>query len=82
VGPGGIFMIHAHTLKHMRSEYYAGNGITDCKDRRKWEQDGRLDARERARQMAKKILSALEVSYLPEAVDIAIRKKYPEIVAV
>jgi trimethylamine--corrinoid protein Co-methyltransferase len=82
VGPGGNFMIHAHTLKHMRSEYYAGNGITDCKDRRKWEQDGRLDARERARQMAKKILSALEVSYLPEAVDIAIRKKYPEIVAV
>jgi trimethylamine--corrinoid protein Co-methyltransferase len=82
VGPGGNFMIHAHTLKHMRSEYYAGNGVTDCKDRRKWEQDGRLDARERARQMAKKILSAPEVSYLPEAVDSVIRQKYPEIVSV
>jgi trimethylamine---corrinoid protein Co-methyltransferase len=82
VGPGGNFMIHTHTLKHMRSEYYAGNGVTDCKDRRKWEQDGRLDARERARRIAKKILSATEVSYLPEAVDSVIRQKYPEIVTV
>ncbi len=82
VGPGGNFMIHAHTLKHMRSEYYAGNGVTDCKDRRRWEQDGRLDARARARQIAGKILAAAEVSYLPEAVDSAIRRKYPEVVTV
>jgi trimethylamine---corrinoid protein Co-methyltransferase len=80
VGPGGNFMIHAHTLKHMRSEYYAGNGVTDCKDRRKWEQDGCLDARERARRIARKILAAPEVTYLPADAAGAIRQKYPEIV--
>jgi trimethylamine--corrinoid protein Co-methyltransferase len=31
VGPGGNFMSHAHTLEHMRTEYYAGNGVTDRK---------------------------------------------------
>ena len=82
VGPGGNFMTHAHTLKHMRSEYFNGNGVTDRRSRVKWEQDGRLDARERARRIAKKILAAPEVSYLPEAVDSALRSRYKEIVAV
>ena len=82
VGPGGNFMTHAHTLKHMRTEYFTGNGVTDRKSRTKWEQDGKTDARERARRIAKKILSAPEVSYLPEEVDRAIRLKYKEIVTV
>ena len=80
IGPGGNFMTHAHTLKHMRTEYFNGNGVTDRKSRTKWEQDGRLGARARARQMAKKILSAPEVSFLPEDIDRAIRKKYKEII--
>jgi trimethylamine--corrinoid protein Co-methyltransferase len=79
VGPGGNFMTHPHTLKHMRSEYYPGNGVTDRKSRSKWEQEGKPDARERARQIAKKILSAAEVSFLPENIDRAIRTQYEEI---
>jgi len=82
VGPGGNFMTHAHTLKHMRTEYFSGNGVTDRKSRTKWEQEGKPDARERARRMVKKILSAPEVSYLPEEVDRDIRLKYTEIVSV
>jgi len=82
VGPGGNFMTHPHTLKHMRTEYFSGNGVTDRKSRTKWEQDGRLNARERARLIAKKILAAPEFSYLPEKVDRAIRLKYKEIVTV
>jgi trimethylamine--corrinoid protein Co-methyltransferase len=81
VGPGGNFMTHAHTLKHMRTEYFNGNGVTDRKSRTKWEQEGRTDARERARQMAKKILAAPEMSHLPESVDKAIRQKYKEIIS-
>jgi trimethylamine---corrinoid protein Co-methyltransferase len=76
VGPGGNFMTHAHTLKHMRSEYFNGNGVTDRRSRTKWEQDGRLDARERARQAVRKILSAPEFSYVPEQIDKAIRQKF------
>jgi trimethylamine---corrinoid protein Co-methyltransferase len=76
VGPGGNFMIHAHTLKHLRSEYYPGNGVTDRKSRSKWEEDGCLDARERARQIARKILAQPETPCFPAEVDTAIRKKF------
>jgi trimethylamine--corrinoid protein Co-methyltransferase len=82
VGPGGNFMTHAHTLKHMRTEYFSGNGVTDRRSRTKWEQDGRLNARERARRIAKKILAAPEVSCLPGSVESALRSRYKEIVAV
>jgi len=37
VGPGGNFMTTAHTMTHMRSEYYIGNGATDRKSRDKWD---------------------------------------------
>ncbi len=81
VGPGGNFMTHAHTLKHMRTEYFNGNGVTDRRSRTKWEQDGRLNARERARRIAKKILAAPEVSYIPQSVESALRQKYSEIIS-
>jgi len=76
VGPGGNFMTHAHTLKHMRTEYFSGNGVTDRKSRTRWEQDGRLDARERARQIARKILAQPETPCFSAEVDAAIRKKF------
>ncbi len=82
VGPGGNFMVHPHTLKHMRSEYFMGNGVTDQRARPRWEQDGKLDARERARAIAGRILAAPEVPCLPEAVDRALRQKFPEIISV
>jgi trimethylamine--corrinoid protein Co-methyltransferase len=69
-------MTHAHTLKHMRTEYFSGNGVTDRKSRTKWDQDGSHDARARARQIARKILSAPEISYLSVEVDKALRQKF------
>jgi len=76
VGPGGNFMTHPHTLKHMRTEYFNGNGVTDRKSRNKWEQDGGHDARERARRIVRKILAAPAFSHLSEEVDKAIRRKF------
>ena len=76
VGPGGNFMAHAHTLKHMRTEYFNGNGVTDRKSRTKWDQDGRLDARERARQIARKILAAPEAPCFTVEVDKALRQRF------
>ena len=76
VGPGGNFMTSPHTMTHMRSEYYYGNGVTDRKSRDKWEQDGSLDIRQRALEMAKKLLSNPEPSYIPEAVDKAIKDEF------
>ncbi len=76
VGPGGNFMTHAHTLKHMRTEYFNGNSVTDRKSRTRWEQDGRIDARGRARQIARKILAQPETPCFSAEVEAAIRKQF------
>jgi trimethylamine--corrinoid protein Co-methyltransferase len=76
VGPGGSFMIADHTLDHLRSEYYPGNGISDQRNRELWEKDGALDARARGRQIAKKILAEDERSYIAAGVDQTIRERF------
>ena len=75
VGPGGNFMTSPHTMQHMRTEYYNSNGVTDRKSRDRWETEGALDARQRALNIAKKLL-ANKKSYIPEDVDQAIRERY------
>jgi trimethylamine--corrinoid protein Co-methyltransferase len=76
VGPGGNFMLADHTVDHLRSEYYLGNGVADQKNREQWETDSALDARARGRQIAKKILADKEQSYIPPDVDQVIRDKF------
>jgi len=76
VGPGGNFMVSPHTLAHMRSEYFIGNGITDRSLRQKWEAQGCRDARTRARERVRAILSEPAVSYIPDAVDSRIRAAF------
>ena len=76
VGPGGNFIASDHTFAHMRTEYFAGNGVADRKIRDYWEQDGSRDAATRARKIAKTILAQEEKSYIPAEVARAIRKKY------
>jgi len=76
VGPGGNFMTAAHTMTHMRTEYYNGNGVTDRKSRDKWEKEGSLDIRKRALAIAGKILSNPESSYISAETDKAIREKF------
>ena len=76
VGPGGNFMLADHTVDHLRSEYYLGNGITDQANREQWEDDGALDARDRGRQIARKILEEDKKSYIEPEVDQIIREKF------
>ena len=76
VGPGGNFMTSPHTMTHLRTEYYNGNGVTDKKSRDKWEQEAGLDTRQRALAIAKKLLETPQPSYIPEEIDKAIRKKF------
>ena len=76
VGPGGNFITDPHTMTHLRTEYYDGNGVTDRKSREKWEKDGCLDTRQRALDIAKKLLESPKQSYIPEEVDKAIREKF------
>lgn len=76
VGPGGNFMTAPHTMAHMRTEYFQGNGVTDQKSRDKWEKDGAPDARERGRAIARRILDAPETPYIDAAADRAIRERF------
>ena len=76
VGPGGNFMMSPHTMKHMRTEYFQSNGVTDQKQREKWEKDGSLDARERARALARKILDQPPTCHIPEEIDRKIREQF------
>jgi trimethylamine--corrinoid protein Co-methyltransferase len=76
VGPGGNFMTSPHTLTHLRTEFFPGNGVTDANPRAKWEADGSLDVRERGRLIAKRLIARAKISHLPEEADRAIREKY------
>ncbi|WP_457551938.1 trimethylamine methyltransferase family protein, partial [Desulfobacula sp.] len=76
VGPGGNFITAPHTMAHLRTEYYNGNGVTDRKSREKWEEEGSLDTRQRALEIARKLIASPKPSYIPEEIDKAIRKKF------
>ncbi|HCY85848.1 MAG TPA: trimethylamine methyltransferase [Desulfobacteraceae bacterium] len=76
VGPGGNYMSSPHTMAHMRREYFQGNGVTNRKSRDRWEKDGGLDAREKAREIAKKLIANRETAYIDPDTDRAIRDKY------
>ncbi len=76
VGPGGNFMTSPHTMAHMRTEYYNGNGVTDRKSREKWVKEGSLDTRQRAVVIAKKLLEKPNPSCIPEKVDKEIKEKF------
>ena len=76
VGPGGSFITSPHTMKHMRQEYFDGNGVTDQDSRAKWREKGSQDARTRARDIVKRILAEEEKSCIPADVEKAIREKY------
>lgn len=76
VGPGGTFITSDHTVDHMHPEYFRGNNVTDQKGRDEWSKDGSPDARKRACDIVRKILSAKEKSYLDAEIDQAIRRKF------
>ena len=76
VGPGGNFLTADHTLEHIRSEFFQGNGVADRNNRERWENEGALDARARARQMARDWLAEPERPWIAEDLDRRIREKF------
>ena len=76
VGPGGSFMTSPHTLEHMRDEYFNGNDVSDKKSRQKWEKEGSLNTRERARKKAQEILATHKPEMIPPEIDARIRERF------
>jgi trimethylamine--corrinoid protein Co-methyltransferase len=76
VGPGGHYLMAEHTLRHMRSEFYYPSAVVDRQGRDMWQEDGGLDARERARQIARDILATHRPEPLHPAVESWIRQRF------
>jgi trimethylamine--corrinoid protein Co-methyltransferase len=76
VGPGGTFITSNHTIKHMRTEYFNGNGVSDQSSRETWEAKGARDARTRAREIAASILSREASPYISSELEQKIKEKY------
>jgi trimethylamine--corrinoid protein Co-methyltransferase len=76
VGPGGNFLVSPHTTRHLRTEFFQGNGVTDRKNRARWEERGASDARDRARQIVRKILGEKPQPCLSEEADRRIRDRF------
>jgi trimethylamine--corrinoid protein Co-methyltransferase len=64
VGPGGDFVGERHTVKHMRSEFFFPL-LANRKKLAAWEAAGSKDARERANEIAREILTTHEPLPIP-----------------
>lgn len=75
VGPGGSFIDRPHTVKHLRDELFFP-ALSDRNNRAKWESEGSLDGRERARIEARRILREHKPLAIPREIDKQIREKF------
>ena len=76
VGPGGHYLLSDHTLKHMRSELYYPSAVVDRQGWDMWHKDGALDARERAKKIARDILANHRPDPLDPAVESWIHERF------
>ncbi len=63
VGPGGNFLTATTTLKYMRSELYKQD-LYNADRWEEWQKKGGLDAKDRAREIAKKIIAEKEEPFI------------------
>ena len=76
VGPGGHYLASDHTMRHMRNEYFMGNGVSDKDSRADGSEAGALSARERAVTMAGEILKQPLSPGIDAEIEKQIRKDY------
>jgi trimethylamine---corrinoid protein Co-methyltransferase len=76
VGPGGNFLTDTHTLRHLRTEYFMGNGVSDKTSRESWMKTGSLSARERAVVIAQAILAQPLNAAIEPDIEARVRKDF------
>src|SRR5581483_11441383 len=72
VGPGGHFLAHPHTRKHMRRRWRSS--LFGRETWEEWESSGRPGATDRARERVRQILAEHRPPALPETLDRRIRE--------
>jgi trimethylamine--corrinoid protein Co-methyltransferase len=76
VGTGGTYMMSDHTLRHMHSAFFEGNGATDRSIRDVWQKGGSVDARQRARDIACRLIEENQKVYIKQEDDRIIRGSF------
>jgi trimethylamine--corrinoid protein Co-methyltransferase len=80
VGPGGNHLADEHTVRYLRKEFYFPT-LSDREERADWEKAGAKTARQRAHEIATRILRTHEPQRWPADLDARIRREIPGIVA-
>jgi trimethylamine---corrinoid protein Co-methyltransferase len=80
VGPGGMFLDHATTLKNMKTTGLLPN-ISDRFPRRGWSDKGAADSNTRGMNRVRKLLSGDFPSLISPELDAQIRAEFPGMVA-
>ncbi|UCD30189.1 MAG: trimethylamine methyltransferase family protein [Planctomycetota bacterium] len=73
VGPGGNFLSHEHTVKHFRNLCWFPK-ITVRDKYQTWQATGAKDMRQRANEMARKILAEHHPTYIDEKTKVELEK--------
>jgi len=79
VGPGGSFMIHPQTVKHMKTTALLTT-LADRNARAQWESRGSLDTHARALDRARDILAHAQPQAFPPDVERRIRQEFKDLV--
>ena len=80
IGPGGMFMVHEHTVAHMRS-IAVNPKISDREARQVWESKHSLDAQARAMRRVRDVLGKNNPVVFTEEVEQRIRNRFENLVA-
>ncbi len=75
VGPAGHYLMDAHTMQFMRSEFFYPV-VADRQSRATWEEAGKQDTRARACARVRDLLRTHEPAGLSPEVDVAIRDRF------
>ena len=78
VGPGGDFLGEAHTVKHMRQEFFEPV-LADRTGYESWVNTGRPDTKVQARQQLEKLMASHNPCYVTEVQQKEILERFPEI---
>ena len=76
IGPGGHFVSAKHTRRYMRKEHYTPQ-LSNRDTREVWEEAGKKETRERAREQVRAILSQPERTFIPDNVRHQLREEIP-----
>jgi trimethylamine--corrinoid protein Co-methyltransferase len=76
VGPGNHYLIDKHTRRYMRTEHYLPGDVINRQSRPSWQADRARDARSRAKELTRRLLTEHKPTPIDSDVDVWIKKRF------